>query len=234
MEKKKHCHYGHRDRLKKRYLQEGLDNFEDHNVIELLLFYGVTQKDTNELAHRLLDEFGGISQIFDAPYEELCRIPGIKQNAGVLLKLIPNLCRRYMEDKAESGTVLNSTGGVCSYIAPRFIGRTEEAVYLICIDNTNTIIADVCLMEGSLEEVAIPIEKIVRAALKYNVKNVILAHNHPFGLAYPSSSDKNKTLQLQNALMELEIRLIDHIIVGKNNDTISMLEFGYMDPLSKL
>lgn len=231
MAEKKHCHYGHRDRLKKRYLREGMDGFEDHNVIELLLFYGVTQKDTNELAHTLLTEFGGISQIFDAPYEELCQIPGIKQNAGVLLKMIPDLCRRYLEDKAESGELLNSSDSVCRYIAPRFIGRTEELVYLICMDNTNHIVGDICLMEGSLEEVSIPTEKVVRTALKYNVKNVILAHNHPFGLAHPSLSDERRTQQLQNALLELEIRLIDHIIVGKNNDTLSMAALGFMNSL---
>ena len=88
-------HEGHRQRLKERFLREGLDHFEPHTVLELLLFYAVPQRDTNELAHRLIARFGSLDAVFDAAFDELCAVEGIGRNTATLLKLVPDLTRRY-------------------------------------------------------------------------------------------------------------------------------------------
>ncbi len=99
-------HSGHRARVKQRFLRGGLDSFDDHQVLELLLFYALPQRDVNELAHALLNHFGTLSAVFDAPEQELLQVPGIGENAAVLVKLLPQIARRYLISKeSESGVV---------------------------------------------------------------------------------------------------------------------------------
>ena len=119
-------HKGHRDRLKKRFLQSGIDDFEDHNKLELLLFYAIPQKDTNPIAHELLDTFGSLSNVLDAPFEELIKVKGISESSAVLLKLIPPLSRSYLNDKYKNGFVINSTEQAGEFLMPKFIGLTTE------------------------------------------------------------------------------------------------------------
>ena len=97
-QEKKNVHEGHRDRLRQRFLQEGLENFQDHNVLELLLFYSIPRKDTNEEAHNLINRFGSLSGVFDASFEELCEVKGIGENSAALIKIMPELFKKYEVD----------------------------------------------------------------------------------------------------------------------------------------
>ena len=128
-------HGGHRERVRKRFISEDLDNFSPHNVLELLLFYAIPQKDTNEIAHRLLNTFGSLSGVFDAPIEELKNVNGIGENAAVFIKLLPSACRRYMDDKFGKAHTINSPEAAGKFLKPKYIGVMDE----IAIDRKSVV-----------------------------------------------------------------------------------------------
>ena len=217
-------HDGHRQRLIQRFLEEDLDNFEPHNVLELLLFYAIPRKDTNELAHVLIDTFGSLKGVFDAPYEELVKVNGIGPNAAALLKLVPSLTRTYYSSDAR-GMILDTSEKSGEYFLPYYIGQTEEVVRLACLDAGGKVISNQILHRGSANAAEVNIRKIVNIALRNNAMGVILAHNHPGGLPLPSEEDVATTKSIREALMPMGILLMDHIIVA-GQDYVSMARSG--------
>lgn len=224
---KNHPHGGHRQRLRERFRKEGcdLDHFEPHNALELLLFYCMPQKDTNELAHLLLDEFGSVSDVFDAPYEELMKVQGIGENAATFIKVIPAMFRVYEQDRAKADKVLNSPQKAADYFVPKFVGRTEELVFVACLDSSCTVKCCEIVNHGTVSAASVNIRKIAEYAMKYNATNVIIAHNHPYGLAVASPEDIMTTDAIYYALDLIGIQLTDHIIVAKDK-AISLAEVG--------
>ncbi len=217
-------HDGHRQRLIQRFLEEDLDNFEPHNVLELLLFYAIPRKDTNELAHVLMDTFGSLKGVFDAPYEELIKVTGIGPNTAALLKLVPSLTRTYYSSDARS-IILDTSEKSGEYFLPYYIGQTEEVVRLACLDAGGKVISNQILHRGSANAAEVNIRKIVNIALRNNAMGVILAHNHPGGLPLPSEEDVATTKSIREALMPMGILLMDHIIVA-GQDYVSMARSG--------
>ena len=129
-------HEHHRKRMKERFLREGIENFEPHNVLELLLFYSIPQKDTNEIAHRLINRFGSLSAVFEASFSELIEIDGIKEHSATLIKLIPALAQRYVsEANSFSGSFIPTIEEAGKYFKAKYIGATKEIVYLLLLDN---------------------------------------------------------------------------------------------------
>lgn len=224
-----HSHDGHRGRLRKRFMQEGIDNFEQHNVLELLLFYTIPRADTNVVAHRLIDAFGSLSAVFDASTESLMKIKGVGEKTAALIKLIPEMSRAYLVDKAEPFKQYNSPEQLCSFFVPKFVGRTRECVYVACLDNAGKMIACRKMLEGTANMVLLPLKEIVQFSYTHNAMSVVIAHNHPFGLCNPSKADHDHTIELKMALAAMEIRLLDHIVVGKNGDALSMAEYKMFD-----
>lgn len=217
MAENKNPHSGHRARLKKRFAENGLSGFEDHNALELLLFYAVPQMDTNVLAHRLIDEFGSVSAVFDAPIEALRQVKGVGENTAVLLKLIPEICSFYEWDKVKkSGTVLNTAELAGKYFLSCFIGETIEKLRVVCMDSKCKVKKMLIVSEGDLNFTDVNIRKIVRSVLNSNSSSIILAHNHPSGVAAPSAADIEVTRNLIITLKKLDIRVNDHIIIGGN------------------
>ena len=217
-------HDGHRQRLIQRFLEEDLDNFEPHNVLELLLFYAIPRKDTNELAHVLIDTFGSLKGVFDAPYEELIKVTGIGPNTAALLKLVPSLTRTYYSSDARS-VILDTSEKSGEYFLPYYIGQTEEVVRLACLDAGGKVISNQILHRGSANAAEVNMRKIVNIALRNNAMGVILAHNHPGGLPLPSEEDVATTKSIREALMPMGILLMDHIIVA-GQDYVSMARSG--------
>ena len=217
-------HDGHRQRLIQRFLEEDLDNFEPHNVLELLLFYANPRKDTNELAHVLIDTFGSLKGVFDAPYEELIKVAGIGPNTAALLKLVPSLTRTYYSSDARS-VILDTSEKSGEYFLPYYIGQTEEVVRLACLDAGGKVISNQILHRGSANAAEVNMRKIVNIALRNNAMGVILAHNHPGGLPLPSEEDVATTKSIREALMPMGILLMDHIIVA-GQDYVSMARSG--------
>ena len=219
-------HEGHRQRLRDRFLQEGLDGFAPHNVLELLLFYAVPQRDTNELAHRLLARFGSLSGVLDADFDELCQVEGVGANVATLLKLVPGLARRYLDDYDENGVVLATIEEVGTFLRPKFIGRNNEMIFLLCMDSRGGVVYGDFIAEGSINAAPMYTRNILEAAMRSHAVSVILAHNHPRGLALPSNADMLATRAVFDALTAAKIRLADHLIFA-GSDYVSMRDSGF-------
>ena len=215
-------HDGHRARMKKSFADHGLDSFSDVNVLELLLFYAIPRGDTNALAHALLERFKTLDAVFEASVPELMQVKGIGENAAVLLRLVPQVDRRYMIRKNSREVVLlNSSAAAGSYAVPLFMYEKEEVVYLICLDSKRTVISCEELGRGVVNSAAVSARKIVERALARSAASVILAHNHISGIALPSREDEETTRRISSALSLVGVSLADHIIVA-GEDYVSM------------
>lgn len=207
-------HEGHRQRLKNRFLAEGLDSFEEHEILELLLFFSIPRMDTNELAHALINRFGSLAEVLDAPYEELLKIKGVSDNTALLLKLEPNLARVYLDGRRNPVEALDNSRKLGEYFVNKFIGRTNEVVFLLCLDSSLNVINCDMIAEGTVSSSMLSGRRIMEQVVRHNAYRVVLAHNHPRGLALPSNEDIIVTRDFRHALKRLEIELIDHIIVA--------------------
>ena len=219
-------HGGHRDRLKKRFLQQGLDGFTDIQALELLLFYSIPRQDTNPIAHKLLQHFGSLSQVLEAPAEELMQVGGIKEHSAVLLNLINQMGRFYLVDKAQRERVLPTIEDCARYLQPYFYGRVNETVFLLCLDAKCKALCCKEVGEGSVNSAGISVRRIVETALREGATTVVMAHNHPSGIAIPSPEDIQTTRRVAAALQSVEIHLADHIVVA-DDDYVSMVQSGY-------
>ncbi len=219
-------HSGHRDRLKKRFLHQGLDGFTDIQALELLLFYSIPRQDTNPIAHKLLDHFGSLSQVLEAPAEELMKVGGIKEHSAVLLNLINEMSRFYLVDKARRERVLLTIEDCARYLLPCFYSRNVETVYLLCLDAKCKVLSCKEVGEGSVNSAGISVRKIVETAIREGATTVVLAHNHPSGIAVPSAEDIQTTRRIAAALQSVEVQLADHIVVA-DGDYVSMVQSGY-------
>ncbi|NLW78431.1 MAG: DNA repair protein RadC [Ruminococcaceae bacterium] len=226
-------HDGHRDRLRDRFLKYGLSSFEEHNALELLLFYAIPRSDTNELAHRLIDQFGSFSAVMDAPLEELMQVKGMGYKSAVLIKTVPEMGAYYLDNKTRPGIILDSTEAAGKFFIPKFVGKVREEVYLAALDDKRKVLRCVRLSEeGIVNAVRITIKRIVTEAVNANATSVVMAHNHPGGVALPSISDKQITYQAYQALHYISVQLIDHIIVA-DDDFVSMADSGYIDMIHR-
>ena len=221
-------HDGHRNRLKNRFLNEGLTNFEDHNVLELLLFYSIPRSDTNEIAHELLNKFGSLHGVFEAGMEDLMSVNGISRHSAVLIKMIPELFVVYGRDKVRDIQKINSSDDAKQFFIPRFYGKVREEVQLVLLDDKMNIIKWVKIYEGSVNSANVPIRKIVEIAIENRATNVIIAHNHPTGLILPSKDDLRATAKVREALALVDIKLLDHVIVS-DNEAASLKDSGYSE-----
>ena len=221
-------HSGHRQRLRERFLRDGLDSLEDHTALELLLCYAIPRKDVNQLAHTLLKEFGSLSAVLEADQAALERVPGMGENAAALLRLIPAMNRRYLMDRARAGKklCLRETAQAGEFFLPYFYGAREEKVYVAFLDEHFRLLACREVFQGGLSYAPVNVRKLVEAALSLRAANLILAHNHPTGHAIPSQEDRDSTLLIRRALEAVQLRLLDHIIVAED-EYVSMEECGY-------
>ena len=222
-------HDGHRERLRERFRQEGLDNFDELYVLELLLFYCIPVRDTNLLAHRLLDHFGSLTAVLDADVTELEKVEGIGRNTATFLALITKVGRYYQIQSAKPGSILNTIHDCGEYLRPYFFGRENEAVFMLCLDAKCKVICCKMVSEGSVNTANIPMRRVVEIALSANATTVVLAHNHPSGIAVPSADDVQTTYRIAAALEAVDVVLADHIVVS-GDDFVSMVDSQYYKP----
>ncbi len=207
-------HKNHRMRLRKRFIKEGLRSFEDHNILELLLFYSIPQKDTNSLAHALLDRFGSLSAVFDAEIDELNKVKGIGETSAVLIKLIPQLCRAYLMDKETRYHDFSDLHKLGTYLVNYFIGETKEKLIAVFLNNRCEMIDIVQISEGTVNRSEGNLRKIAEAGFSKNAASFVLAHNHPDGISTPSAADISFTSYYSKIFSELGLPLVEHIVVG--------------------
>ena len=207
------AHEGHRERMKKRFLRYGLESFDDHQVLELLLFYAIPRQDTNELAHRLLDTFGSLDKVFDARPEELMRVPGIGEHAAALIRLLPEAARRSRIVRESAAVVLSDRESIGRYLVPRFMDKRVEIVMLLCLDTRLRVLDCRQIGSGGLNSASFSIRDIVQICLMQNARYAVLAHNHLSGIAVASTEDIYATREVKKALGLVGVKLLEHIIV---------------------
>lgn len=219
-------HKEHRQRVKNRFLKEGLDNFDELHVLELLLFYCIPRKDTNPIAHHLLDYFGSLSKVLQASPDELKKVEGVSDGVATFLSLITQAGRYYQVKNAETNDVLETLEACGKYLLPHFFGRDKETVFLLCLDAKRKVLCCRKIGEGSVNSANVPIRRVVEIALGANASTVVLAHNHPSGLAVPSADDVQTTYKVAAALEAVDIVLADHVIVC-DDDYVSLAQSQY-------
>ncbi len=208
-------HDGHRARLRKRFLEEGLDSFEAHQILELLLFHVIARGDTNPLAHRLMTRFGSLSAVLEADPRDVASVEGIGEKAALFLTMMPHVTRRYFHDRVlRDQPRLTGSEAVANYLIPLMAGRPEEVFYVLCLDAQCRVIYPALVSEGTVTEAVVHPRHVVEEALRHRAASVILAHNHPAGTLNPSQQDQRVTRRLVQALGPLDIRVLDHIIIA--------------------
>lgn len=207
-------HDGHRQRVKQRFRKEGLGGFDDLHVVELLLFYCVPRRDTNLLAHKLIDRFGSLPRILSAPVSELEKVEGINENIATFLSLVPAIHKECLIRKNLEVKTIRSLNEAGCIIRDMLANKRNEQVCMLCMDAKNNILCTEILGEGSINSANVPVRRIVERAIAVNAASVILGHNHPGGLSMASDEDVSTTLSLEKTLRSVDIILVDHIIVS--------------------
>ena len=219
-------HSGHRDRLRREFLARS-ESFPDHKVLELLLFYALPRQDTNPIAHDLLERFGSLEGVLDAPPEALAQVKGVGDRSAVLFKAVKELARRYAAGRSRIGNLITTNYAAYEILHPLFFGARNERVYLLCLDGKKKLLGCAKLGEGNVNAAEVTPRGVVETALNHNAARVILAHNHVSGLALPSDEDKATTLYLQTLLSQVGVLLDDHLIFV-DDDMVSLKDSGLL------
>jgi len=219
-------HMGHRDRMRKRFLAEGLENFAPHEVLEFLLFNTIPRGDTNPIAHRLLTHFGSLSAVFDAKYEDLLKVEGVGPKSAMLICSVQGLSKVYLSDQSKKKPIIKTTEDMAKYLRPRFLGANSELFYIVCLDDKRSVLQCQLLKEGQVDSVRVDMRHVVDIILRSPTTAVVLAHNHPAQFALPSSDDITQTKRIMDILKTLNIKVIDHLVFSKS-DYVSMRDSGY-------
>lgn len=218
-------HAGHRERMRDRFFREGFEGYQDHEVLEMMLYYGKARGDTNKLAHELMDQFGSLKAVLEASPEMLLNVKGVGESAAAMICMIVQLTRRYEALKRQDVRQITNRKDAESYCRSLVMGHRTERFHVICLSASCTILGQRRISEGSISEVNAYPRLVVETALNYNAHSVILCHNHPGGTETPSAEDISSTIQLQRVLGGIGIVLLDHIIVS-DASAYSMVQHG--------
>ena len=205
-------------------LHQNPDHIKDEELLELLL-HKVTEA-PEQVSRQLLAEYGNMAALMEADAGDLLSFPYLNEEAVILLRLVPELNRRYFVARSQGRIRLMSAKDYGEYLLPKFYSARDELVYLLCLDATNQVISCKQIEHGSVNSATIPVRRLVQEALQTNATTVVLAHNHPSGIAMPSREDVALTETLYYTFKAMDIHLDDHLIIA--NDTYrSLRECGY-------
>lgn len=218
-------HTGHRQRLKDRWRKAGIEGFEDHEILELLLSFALPRIDTKPLAKRLLMACGSLNGVWKLSLERLMAIEGISQHSATLIHLVAELAKK--PTSSLRGKKLNSPSDVSEYFLRTIGSAPEEFMYLVLLDQSNAVI-DVVQCEHGIENRAqVYTKRVLRACFDYFATGLILVHNHPSGQLEFSQQDVKFTKHIKAALDAVEIRLLDHLLITTES-SLSMQEQGLL------
>lgn len=206
-------HDGHRQRMIKKFLQHGSEALSDHELLEMILYFSIARRDTNEIAHNLITTFGSYNAVLSADFQDLKTVAGIGDHSAVLIKLVQQASKRYYTPSTENIRFKTSLDA-SRYLISHFFGEANEMFYILCLDMKFRLVHMELIAEGNHEEVVIYPRKIAAVVLRHNASRVILAHNHPTGSPSPSLKDIESTKQITEVLNTLDTELVDHIIVS--------------------
>lgn len=213
------------DPLRRRFMHRSPDGLSDGELLELLLRY--SRDDAGEMARKILERFPNIAVIMEADAEDLSTVEGMDEDTVLLLRLIPELHRRYFLSRSRAQKRLTDSRDYGNYLQPYFYGARDEMVYLLLLDAAGQVLNCRLLAKGSVNATGVPIRRLVQEALTANATGIVLAHNHPCGIALPSKEDVELTLRLREALEIMDLTLLDHIIVA-DDDFVSLRDSGYL------
>ena len=216
---------GHRQRLREKFLNGGVDSLNDYEIIELLLTFAIPRKDTKPIAKELLRRFKTFQGVLEAPYEELMEVKGVGEQAAFIIKFFLEAPTYYLRSKITKKEYLNSARDVLRYLEVSMRSLKHEIFKVIFLNAKNEIIETETLHEGTLNQSIVYPRKIMEKALKYNASSLIFVHNHPSGNARPSPQDREITRNLVFAARMMDMDVYDHIIIG-HNDYYSFAEKG--------
>ena len=226
-------HDGHRDRLRTEFLNlKENQTMHDHKLLEMLLFYAIPRKDTNPIAHELLIAFGSFAGVLDAAPEDLIKIKGMTRNAATLIKSILTLSRAYIESKSDMSHRFKTFEEIGKYFISKYLGIKHETVSILCLNGKGEYRGFKFISNGDLDSTGISIRTVLEQVIKTSATAVVIAHNHPSGIALPSAQDIEVTKMVRDALSTIPISLVDHIIIA-DNDYISMAQSSKYSHLFK-
>lgn len=216
----KSIHSGHRKRVKEAFIKRDIESMPEHEILELLLFYAYSRRDTNEIAHRLIDTFGNLDRVMNTPYDELIKVKDIGENAATLIVLFSRFSKSYIR-KINAPKKEFTEDELNEYLKARFYNERNEIIVMIFCDGRGQFIKATEIERGTSSETSFRRREIVEAAMRCNASKVIISHNHPHGFAVPSMADIKATIDISDLLKQLDIELSDHIIVAEG-DCFSM------------
>ena len=226
--KKKKPHAGHRGRLRDKDRKKGFILLEDHEILEMILHFSIPQKNTNELAHSLIETFLDFQGVFEADIDDLKEVEGCGEMSAMLIKLFYDVHKKLLMPPSKERVYFkfNDYLKTSKYIRNVFLGYNNEVLYAFFLDKTNRLLGKEMIVEGNADNVEVNTTKITRAARKYKTYSVVIAHNHPGGNAYPSEADVSATSYIGTALKVCELRLQDHYIITSSG-YFSFLDAGF-------
>ena len=217
-------HDGHRDRMRQEILSKGIDEkTPPHKVLEFLLFYSISRKDTNELAHNLLNRFGSLSAVLDAPIESLMSVDGIGERSAMLIKSIMPIARIYLNQKSDDKVGFSGLDEIGEFALRHYAGITDERAGIVSLDGRGKLLGFDFVAKGDISSVGLSFRDVINCLLSHDAAAAVLVHNHPSGIALPSLRDELLTDSLASTLKNIGIYLIDHIIIGAG-DFVSMAQ----------
>ena len=209
-------HIGHRSRLREKYLKSGADGFHDYELIELLLTYAIPQKDVKPIAKELFTRFHSFSGIIDAPLAEISKIPGMGESSSILVKLVRDISSAYLAARMREQDILSSPASVTDFARMKLSGHEDESFMVIYLNTKNHVSDYEIIQTGTIDRAVIYPRNLIKKSLASNASGLIIVHNHPSGICDPSEEDKTLTTAIKNAVEAVNIRFLDHLIVGKS------------------
>ncbi len=216
MSENENIHKGHRQRMMKKFLEHGIECFEEHEVLEILLFSSYSRRNTNDIAHELLRRFGSLKGVLNADYEDLCSVNNVGPNAAAMILFFKQFALLHSKEDF-SGVVLNDINSVRSFCINLAGENTVEVAYALFLDEANSLISEMQLSRGSTSSVEFDLKRLVKRAIERQCSRIILVHNHIHTPILPSGADIATTRKAAVALSNIGIQLLDHIIVCNNN-----------------
>ena len=220
--------HGHRQRLRDKYHERGISALADDEVLELLLTLGTPRKGCKETARDLLKECGSLAEVLESSPDRLQQVKGVGPQNSFALSFIHDVARRFLSERLTNRNYLRSSREVADYLNHAMRHLSKEVFKVIYLDSSFAILDTEILFEGTLASNTIYPRELAKAALARDAAALVIAHNHPSGTCQPSGADKDLTRTLYQACNLLDIRLLDHLIIGSNSKPYSFADHGHM------
>lgn len=231
-EKKKGIHEGHRERVRDKILANGIKDLPAHEVLEYVLFSFIPRKNTNEIAHELINKFGSFADVLLQDADRLMTVKGMTKNAAIFISMLPELFRLFVQQVERPHECICGKGEAKMHILSKAFGKKAEEFYVACLDARDNLIKVECLSKGCGDSVAVSARAVTEFALRTGAVSVIIAHNHPSGGLTPTEDDILFTRNVLWTLDGIGVELRDHFVVH-DEDVYSFADDGLIEALSR-